>query len=153
MICIQLPSFLQAFGCFKCTRPFFRAEAGRGLVFFENPDGQIDLGEESFTRKLLIGSGVAFGSFFASSPHFFLNLLTVFSCSISLVSTCLVFYDEFYPYGLVLILPLSSAGFEHVAAFHGNRQSRRKLYDRGFDYQIVRFGCNCNFWIPSGPGK
>jgi hypothetical protein len=81
-------------------RSIFRAVAGRGLVFFENPDGQIDLGEESSSRKLMIGIFVALGSFSASSPHFFLNLLTVFSCSISLVSSS---YPNFEFLGLPLI--------------------------------------------------
>jgi hypothetical protein len=66
-------------------RSIFRAVAGRGLVFFDNLDGQIDTGEESSSRKLLVGVLVALGSFSACSPHFFLNLLTVFSCSLSLV--------------------------------------------------------------------
>jgi hypothetical protein len=35
----------------------------------------------------LAGILVSLGSFCASSPHFFLNLLTVFSCSIALVSS------------------------------------------------------------------
>jgi hypothetical protein len=54
-------------------------------VFFDTRDRTIDLGEESSRRKLLIGAVVAIGSFSTSSPHFFLNLLTIFSCSISLV--------------------------------------------------------------------
>jgi hypothetical protein len=72
--------------CFANERSIFQAIAGRGLVFFENRNRDIDLGEESSTRKLVVGVLVALGSFSASTPHFFLNVLTVFSCSISLVS-------------------------------------------------------------------
>jgi hypothetical protein len=46
----------------------------------------LDVKEESAARKLLTGLFVALGSFTASSPHFMLNLLTVFSCSLALVS-------------------------------------------------------------------
>ena len=58
---------------------------GQGLMLSDSCDGQVDIGEESSSRKLFVGILVALGSFSASSPHFFLNLLTVFSCSISLV--------------------------------------------------------------------
>lgn len=60
--------------------------AGRGIKSFQGYDTLIDMGEESSTEKIIVGLVVALGSFSASSPHFFLNLLTVFSCSISLVS-------------------------------------------------------------------
>ena len=76
---------------FRYSRSIFRAIGGQGLMVPDSCDGQIDIGEESSTRKLLVGIIVALGSFSASSPHFFLNLLTVFSCSISLVSDTIAF--------------------------------------------------------------
>jgi hypothetical protein len=64
-------------------RSAFLAAAGRGSLLVESGNQSIDLGEESNGRKLLIGMLVATGSFSVSSPHFSLNLLTVFLCSIS----------------------------------------------------------------------
>jgi len=60
----------------------FHATTGRGLFLDRN--GFVDLGDESLFRKLLLGIAVGLTSFSASSPHFFLNALTVFSCSMSL---------------------------------------------------------------------
>ena len=44
----------------------------------------VEIWEESLSRKLLMGMLVALGSFSACSPHFSLNVLTVFCCSIGL---------------------------------------------------------------------
>jgi hypothetical protein len=67
----------------------FEAEAGQGVTTYgasvEDGGPPIDYKEESPLKKILTGLVVSFGSFSASSPHFFLNLLTVFSCSIALV--------------------------------------------------------------------
>lgn len=63
----------------------FRAISGGGFVFVDDRDGQIHLGDVSWTTKVVIGTLVTLASFSSSSPHFFLNLLTVFSSSISLV--------------------------------------------------------------------
>jgi hypothetical protein len=67
---------------------FFRSvlEAeGRGLMFWGGRWGEIDI-EDHSSRKLLLAFIVALGSFSSTTPHFWMNLLTVFSCSISLVS-------------------------------------------------------------------
>jgi hypothetical protein len=53
-------------------------------IFGDCRDKGIDVGTDTSVRKLLIGFVVAIGSFCSSSPHFWLNLVTVFSCSISL---------------------------------------------------------------------
>jgi hypothetical protein len=92
-------------------------------VFFDTRDRTIDLGEESPRRKCLIGAVVAVGSFSASSPHFFLNLLTIFSCSISLVrftsfSVC-VWYLACPPL-FSLVCGRCTIGVEHVITVHGN---------------------------------
>ena len=70
----------------KCNerRSTFRAAEGRGRLFSEEIDGSIVSGDESTVQKVLIGTIVTLVSFSASSPHLFLNILTVFSCSISL---------------------------------------------------------------------
>jgi hypothetical protein len=66
-------------------RSMARATAGHGsTIFADSRDQGLDVGSESSARKVFIGSAVALGSFCSSSPHFWLNLVTVFSCSISL---------------------------------------------------------------------
>ena len=71
-------------------RSKFEAEAGQGVTTYgasiQDGGPPVDYKEESPLKKILTGLVVSFGSFSASSPHFFLNLLTVFSCSIALVS-------------------------------------------------------------------
>eukprot|EP00550_Attheya_septentrionalis_P003026 CAMPEP_0198281926 /NCGR_PEP_ID=MMETSP1449-20131203/1804_1 /TAXON_ID=420275 /ORGANISM="Attheya septentrionalis, Strain CCMP2084" /LENGTH=1574 /DNA_ID=CAMNT_0043977945 /DNA_START=222 /DNA_END=4946 /DNA_ORIENTATION=+ len=59
-------------------RTMFHADNGIGKV--RNGKG---IKETSSSWKLLIGTVIGIGSFCASSPHFFLNLLTVFYCSIA----------------------------------------------------------------------
>jgi hypothetical protein len=92
-------------------------------VFFDTRDRTIDLGEESSRRKLLIGAVVAIGSFSTSSPHFFLNLLTIFSCSISLVrfisfTVCLCVVSCMPC--IALTCGRCTIGVEHVITVHGN---------------------------------
>jgi hypothetical protein len=53
-------------------------------LFGDGRDEGVDIGKSSSARKVLIGIIVALGSFCSSSPHFWLNLMTVFTCSISL---------------------------------------------------------------------
>jgi hypothetical protein len=66
-------------------RSLARATAGHGsTIFADSRDQGLDVGSESSARKVLVGLAVALGSFCSSSPHFWLNLVTVFSCSISL---------------------------------------------------------------------
>jgi hypothetical protein len=66
-------------------RSMARATEGHGsTIFADSRDQGLDVGSESSAHKLLVGSAVALGSFSSSSPHFWLNLVTVFSCSISL---------------------------------------------------------------------
>ena len=60
------------------------AAARREHLFGDCRDEGIDLGRTGSTAKVLVGAFVALGSFCSSSPHFWLNLVTVFSCSISL---------------------------------------------------------------------
>lgn len=71
-------------------RSEFEAECGQGVATHgasvEDGGPPVDYKEESPLKKILTGLVVSLGSFSASSPHFFLNLLTVFSCSIALVS-------------------------------------------------------------------
>ena len=55
-----------------------------GRVFGDSRDEGIDIGSDSFSRNMIVGIVVALGSFCSSSPHFWLNLFTVFSCGISL---------------------------------------------------------------------
>jgi len=71
-------------------RSNFDAQAGQDVATYgasvEDGGPPVDYKEESPLKKILTGLVVSLGSFSASSPHFFLNLLTVFSCSIALVS-------------------------------------------------------------------
>jgi hypothetical protein len=53
-------------------------------MFGDSRDDGIDTWRDSSARKILMGAIVLVGSFASSSPHFWLNLVTVFSCSISL---------------------------------------------------------------------
>eukprot|EP00934_Nitzschia_sp_Nitz4_P009251 Nitzschia sp. Nitz4//scaffold23_size168460//386//4464//NITZ4_002199-RA/size168460-augustus-gene-0.298-mRNA-1//-1//CDS//3329543575//9241//frame0 len=62
----------------------FHAVSGGGFVFFDNRAGEIQLGEVSWSTKVIIGITVTLSSFCACSPHFFLNVLTIFSGGISL---------------------------------------------------------------------
>jgi len=56
-----------------------------GRVFEDSLRNQgIDVGADSPARNLTVGIVVALASFCSSSPHFWLNFFTVFSCSISL---------------------------------------------------------------------
>jgi len=61
-----------------------RAIAGRRGISAEERDNSINLGDSSNTKKILAGTGMMLGGFAASSPYFFLNLIAVFSCSMSL---------------------------------------------------------------------
>jgi hypothetical protein len=66
-------------------RSLARATAGHGsTIFADSRDQGLDVGSESSVLKVFVGSAVALGSFCSSSPYFWLNLVTVFSCSISL---------------------------------------------------------------------
>ena len=55
-----------------------------GIFFGDSRDHGIDFGRDSSTRKITVGIFVVLASFCASSPHFWLNLTTVFSSSVSL---------------------------------------------------------------------
>ena len=66
----------------------FQSLSGGGFVLSDKDGVHIHLGEASRSTKILLSLLVSLASFSASSPHFFLNLLTVFSCSISLVRRC-----------------------------------------------------------------
>lgn len=55
-----------------------------GRIFGDQRDEGVDIGSESQARNVVVGVGMALGSFCASSPHFWLNLFAVFSCSIGL---------------------------------------------------------------------
>ena len=66
-------------------RAFASAESGRRDRFFgDSRDNGIDFGLDSSARKIAVGIIVVLASFCASSPHFWLNLTTVFSSSVSL---------------------------------------------------------------------
>lgn len=54
------------------------------LIFGDSRDEGCVVTTDCPTTKLIAGLLVALGSFCSSSPHFWLNLVTVFSCSISL---------------------------------------------------------------------
>ena len=64
----------------------FQSLSGGGFVLSDKHGVHIHLGDASRSTKIFLSLMVSVASFSASSPHFFLNLLTVFSCSISLVS-------------------------------------------------------------------
>ncbi|CAB9510642.1 expressed unknown protein [Seminavis robusta] len=68
---------------FREHRSVFRAVAGRGLMFWGGRWDDIEI-EDHSSRKLLLAAIGALGSFSSTTPHFWMNLLTVFSCSISL---------------------------------------------------------------------
>ena len=53
-------------------------------MFGDRRDEGCEFASDCTTTKLVTGTVVALGSFCSSSPHFWLNLVTVFSCSISL---------------------------------------------------------------------
>lgn len=62
-----------------------RAQAGHPDVFFgDGRDVGLDFGIDSSARKITVGILVVLASFCASSPHFWLNVTTVFSSSVSL---------------------------------------------------------------------
>jgi hypothetical protein len=69
-------------------RSSFPSSAGRGVMTFgasvEDGGPPVSIWEESSSSKFLTGILVALGSFSACSPHFTLNALTVFCCSIGL---------------------------------------------------------------------
>jgi len=62
---------------------FLPATIGRGIMFWNDRWRELDVKDEK-PRKLLCATVAAAGSFSSSSPFFWMNLLTVFSCSISL---------------------------------------------------------------------
>ena len=66
----------------------FPSAAGRGVMTFgariEDGGQPTSIWEESWPRKLLTGMLVALGLFSACSPHFSLNVITVFCGSIGL---------------------------------------------------------------------
>jgi hypothetical protein len=62
----------------------FQALAGRGLDIYEDSKDILGIGIEKPWRKLLVGTAVSFASFFVTSPHYVLNMLTIFMCSVSL---------------------------------------------------------------------
>lgn len=64
----------------------FQATAGRGIMFWNARWSEVDVRDES-SQKLLFAAVAAVGSFNSSTPYFWMNLLTVFSCSISLVGS------------------------------------------------------------------
>jgi len=59
----------------------FKAENGRGFISLGHR--VINTGDASNFKKLAMGALVTIGSFSSTTPHFLLNLLTVFSGSIS----------------------------------------------------------------------
>lgn len=69
-------------------RSNFPSSAGRGVMTFgasvEDGGPPVSIWEESTLRKFFTGALIALGSFSACSPHFSLNVLTVFCCSIGL---------------------------------------------------------------------
>lgn len=65
----------------------FQALFGGGFVVCDSHDSHIHLGEVSWFTKVSVAILASLASFSASSPHFVLNLLAVFSSSISLVSS------------------------------------------------------------------
>ena len=65
-------------------RSLARATAARCVFAGLSAGDRIDVGNDSSIRKVVVGSAVAVCSFSSCSPHFWLNLVTVFSCSIGL---------------------------------------------------------------------
>jgi hypothetical protein len=66
--------------------PVVRAAAGRAwnTMFGDRRDRGIIVGTVSSIRKVMVAIMAVLGSFCSSTPHFWLNLFTVFACSISL---------------------------------------------------------------------
>jgi hypothetical protein len=66
----------------------FAASDGLGVMTFgasaQHGGPPVGVWEESSARKLFTGIMIALGSFTVCSPHFFLNAVTVFCCSIGL---------------------------------------------------------------------
>jgi len=73
---------------FREHRSHFSSDEGLGVMTFgasvKNGGPPSAVSEESSLSKIIAGVLVALGSFSACSPHFLLNLLTVFCCSIGL---------------------------------------------------------------------
>ena len=62
----------------------FHALKGRGLDIHEDGKEILGIGVDKPWRKLLVGTAISFASFFVTSPHYVLNVLTVVMCSASL---------------------------------------------------------------------
>lgn len=110
-------------------RSVLRTRDCRGvLTFGASPkDGgpPLDIEEPSSPRKLLSGIIIALCSFSASSPHFFMNLLTVFCCSIGLVRLKV----DRQGVGVQLITCfVLSLGHEHVFADNGSGQGNSRKF-------------------------
>ena len=90
------------------NRSVFRSKDGRGVMTFgeSEKDGgpPVGISEVSSPRKLLTGIIVSLSSFCTTSPHFMLNLLTVLSCSIGLVS-------ERFPVSSLPVTPCCTQSF------------------------------------------
>jgi hypothetical protein len=75
-------------------QPFVKASSislGNNVVFGDERDVDIDIEPNSLTSKATVAVAVGLGSFCCSSPHFWLNAASVFSCSIGLgMSTSLI---------------------------------------------------------------
>eukprot|EP00537_Pseudo-nitzschia_pungens_P012658 CAMPEP_0172391002 /NCGR_PEP_ID=MMETSP1061-20121228/7520_1 /TAXON_ID=37318 /ORGANISM="Pseudo-nitzschia pungens, Strain cf. pungens" /LENGTH=1432 /DNA_ID=CAMNT_0013121523 /DNA_START=196 /DNA_END=4491 /DNA_ORIENTATION=- len=62
----------------------FRAVGGRGGIFFEEQGESLNLDDHSTIQKVFAGITMVLVGFTFGSPHFFLNFLTVFPCSVGL---------------------------------------------------------------------
>jgi len=68
----------------KGRQSTIRAVAGKNGISEEERDKSVTLSYDGSVIKILAGTIMVIGGFSASSPHFFLNLLAVSSCSMSL---------------------------------------------------------------------
>ena len=110
--------------CSLAARSVFLATAGRGLMFCGERWREVVVEDQS-SRKLLLAAIAALGSFGSSTPHFWTNVLTVFSCSISLVSLVHGSLKTMLHPSSATFALLVHLGSEHVPSLIGERRHRR----------------------------
>eukprot|EP00536_Pseudo-nitzschia_multiseries_P009518 jgi/Psemu1/288517/fgenesh1_pg.267_\ len=76
-------SFWRSREC-KERRSTFGAVGGRGGIFFEERDETLKLTDDCARKKILAGITIVLVGFSFGSPHFAMNFLTVFPCSVGL---------------------------------------------------------------------
>ena len=140
--------------CSVCASSIFQATAGRGMMFCNDRWRELDVRDES-SRKLLFAVVSSVGSFNSSTPYFWMNLLTVFSCSISLVChkekalRSSFFCRHFSPSGY----HMNFAGLECISALLGKWNFRGRFWKSRFFVEVTQFGNLGDFIIFAGSGR